>query len=216
MIRSTIKYAMLVALLCFTTSCSILSSKQDRVHNQIQASVQTAFVWPELIDETPLPPMPANIEYLWDIKEKTVVPRKHELHDKFIYLGTAAELRCMTQAIYFESKSEPEVGKAGVGYTVLNRTGHSYFSGTVCGVVQSRRAGGRCEFDWYCKGHVSMTNKAQEAEAQRLAKLVLTKQIPNPVGNSIFFRNHRLGGIPYGTFYTRIAGHNFYLAKRQA
>ncbi len=210
MLFSIIRYLAVLVLLIVLPACAINAPKQKYEPIQVTSIPEVRWAAVQVYFE----PLPRNIEF--DIEEKPVVPRRRELHERFVALGTPAELQCLTQAIYFESKSEPEVGKAGVGYAVLNRTGHSYYPSTICGVVHARRPGGRCEFDWVCSGARNMPNQKQRAEAERMAKLVIAKQVPNPIGNSIFFRSTRLGYIPYGKFYARIHGHNFFEGRRKA
>lgn len=59
------------------------------------------------------------------------------------------ELYCMTQAIYYESKSEPELGQLAVGTVVINRTETEGFPDTVCGVVKQKKPNG-CHFTSLC------------------------------------------------------------------
>lgn len=211
--RFYVKSVVITILLFLITACAMLPGKQQQSVDIASAQVQAAIEWPPLVDETELLPMPVNIEELWAVKEKTVVPKTGELHDRFRPLGTSAEVKCMAQAIYYESKSEPEIGKIGVGYAVLNRTGHKYYPGTVCGVVYGKTPRGRCEFDWACGGNREMPNQKQRAEAERVAKLVIAKQVPNPVGNSVFFRALSQGHASYGIYYRTIHGHRFFTAR---
>ncbi len=127
-----------------------------------------------------------------------------------IVLSTA-EIQCLTDVIYFESKSEPEIGQIGVAYVVLNRMGHPQYPKTACGVAYDRKHG--CQFDWACKGRVSAARHARLYEASRkVAMDVMEGRVSNPVGDSTQFRQARLRA-PRGMVRTvTLHGHSFYAA----
>ena len=62
-------------------------------------------------------------------------------------------LTCMTQAIYYEARSESEEGQEAVAQVVMNRTRSPNFPHSVCGVVYEgwERATG-CQFTFVCDG----------------------------------------------------------------
>ena len=62
-------------------------------------------------------------------------------------------MRCLAEAIYFESRSEPEDGQAAVAQVVLNRVRSGIYPTTVCGVVyQDRNRPFACQFTFACEG----------------------------------------------------------------
>ncbi len=63
------------------------------------------------------------------------------------------QMRCLAEAIYFESRSEPEAGQAAVAEVVLNRVRSGIYPTTVCGVVyQDRNRPFACQFSFACEG----------------------------------------------------------------
>ncbi len=63
------------------------------------------------------------------------------------------QMRCLAEAIYFESRSEPEAGQAGVAQVVLNRVRSGIFPTSVCGVVyQDANRPFACQFSFACEG----------------------------------------------------------------
>ncbi len=88
------------------------------------------------------------------------------------------ERRCMTTALYFEARSEPETGQIAVGQVVMNRVRSPDYPDTICGVVYQgshRRTG--CQFSFTCDGKVDKpNNKSQWERSKRLANQVLTGQ----------------------------------------
>ena len=66
---------------------------------------------------------------------------------------SARQMRCLAEAIYFESRSEPEEGQAAVAQVVLNRVRSGIYPATVCGVVyQDRNRPFACQFTFACEG----------------------------------------------------------------
>ncbi len=89
------------------------------------------------------------------------------------------ERRCMTTALYFEARSEPEAGQIAVGQVVMNRVRSPDYPDTICGVVyqgSNRRTG--CQFSFTCDGKADKpNNKGQWERSKRLANQVLEGQI---------------------------------------
>ena len=65
----------------------------------------------------------------------------------------ARQQRCLAEAIYFESRSEPEDGQAAVAQVVLNRVRSGLYPSNVCAVVyQDRNRPFACQFSFACEG----------------------------------------------------------------
>lgn len=65
----------------------------------------------------------------------------------------ANELNCLSEAIYYEARSEPRDGQVAVAQVVMNRQASRYYPGSICGVVyqgSERRTG--CQFSFTCDG----------------------------------------------------------------
>ena len=81
-----------------------------------------------------------------------------------------AEGHCLTQAIYFEARSEPVEGQLAVAQVVLNRTKNPRFPNTICGVVfQNEQMRNRCQFSFACDG---LSDNPYNPEAWDLAKRI--------------------------------------------
>jgi spore germination cell wall hydrolase CwlJ-like protein len=85
------------------------------------------------------------------------------------------EKRCLAEAVYFESRSEPEQGQAAVAQVVLNRVSSGLYPSTVCGVVyQNRHHYHRCQFSFACEGRsLRITERESWAIAVRVASEVM-------------------------------------------
>jgi spore germination cell wall hydrolase CwlJ-like protein len=85
---------------------------------------------------------------------------------------SAKEMKCLAEAIYFEARSEPERGQAGVAQVVLNRVRSGVYPSTVCGVVyQNRHRYLACQFTFACEGKsLRITEPGAWSTATRIAR----------------------------------------------
>ena len=123
-----------------------------------------------------------------------LVPRKFVSGKAFGGLAERAfqkrERRCMTTALYFEARSEPETGQIAVGQVVMNRVRSPDYPDTICGVVYQgshRRTG--CQFSFTCDGKADKPNNTKQWErSKRLANQVLEGQAwLNSIGNATHY-----------------------------
>ena len=86
------------------------------------------------------------------------------------------ELHCMSEAIYFEARSETRSGQKAVAEVILNRVDSKHFPDTVCGVVyqgSERRTG--CQFSFTCDGSMDKMPKGKAwKRSQDVAQVVMT------------------------------------------
>ena len=80
---------------------------------------------------------------------------------------------CLTQAIYYEARSESEDGQAAVAEVILNRARSGRYPREVCDVVYQRNAR-TCQFSYTCDGSIGRTrvNARSWATAERIAREV--------------------------------------------
>ena len=85
------------------------------------------------------------------------------------------EKRCLAEAVYFESRSEPEAGQAAVAQVVLNRVQSGLYPSSVCGVVyQNRHRYKACQFSFACEGKsLRITERESWERAVRIANEVM-------------------------------------------
>ena len=95
---------------------------------------------------------------------------------------SARQMRCLAEAVYFESRSEPEEGQAAVAQVVLNRVRSGIFPTDVCGVVyQDRERPFACQFSFACEGKsLRIEEPGAWAVATRIAKDVVSGVDYNP------------------------------------
>jgi hypothetical protein len=90
--------------------------------------------------------------------------------------------RCLANAIYFESRSEPVRGQMAVAQVVLNRVFSGFYPGDVCGVVyQNASHHLACQFTFACDGKSKVINeRGNWARANRIAKETLDGKVYLP------------------------------------
>ena len=93
-------------------------------------------------------------------------------------------LECLTQAIYYEARSQSDDGQRAVAQVVLNRVRHPAYPNSVCGVVYqgSERSTG-CQFTFTCDGSMNAAIEPYAWDrARRIAEAALRGSVYRPVG----------------------------------
>jgi len=130
----------------------------------------------------------------------------------------ARQMRCLAEAIYFESRGEPEAGQAAVAQVVLNRVRSGIFPTDVCGVVyQDRNRPFACQFSFACEGKsLRIEEPAPWAVATRVAQEVVSGTNFNPkVTEALNYHANYVYPFwaPYLRRVDRIGNHIFYAMK---
>ncbi len=127
----------------------------------------------------------------------------------------AAELDCLTQAVYYEARGESPEGQAAVAQVVLNRTRDAHYPRSVCAVIrqgaESSRHGG-CQFSFVCAGAPFGRREPHAwAKSRAIAARVLAGARARDIGQAIAFHVARLGRAYDGGLkrVARIGGHVF-------
>ena len=131
---------------------------------------------------------------------------------------SARQMRCLAEAIYFESRSEPEAGQAAVAQVVLNRVRSGIYPSTVCGVVyQDRNRPFACQFSFACEGKsLRIGEPGPWAVATRIAEEVVSGKNYNPaVAEAVNYHANYVSPfwIGYLRRVDRIGAHIFYAIR---
>ncbi len=86
-----------------------------------------------------------------------------------------AEENCLARAVYFEARSESELGQMAVAKVILNRVKSPKYPKTICGVVyQGTQRRNSCQFSFACDGQPDdVKQPASWAQAKYIAKKAL-------------------------------------------
>ena len=124
---------------------------------------------------------------------KVALPPARPVAPRSPLVGTVTsekEMKCLAEAVYFEARSEPERGQAGVAQVVLNRARSGVYPSTVCGVVyQNRHRYLACQFTFACEGKsLRITEPGAWSTASRIARDVAEGRTYLPgVGNATHY-----------------------------
>jgi hypothetical protein len=128
--------------------------------------------------------------------------------------------RCLTEAIYFESRGEPVRGQMAVAQVIVNRAFSGFYPRDICGVVyQNSHMWRACQFTFTCDGSMrrGILDRPRWAIAERLAKEMLDgKTWLGEIGKATHYHAHWVS--PWWTrTMTRIhtiGVHTFYRPRR--
>ncbi len=99
------------------------------------------------------------------------------------------EVACMTEAIFFEAKSESVAGKEAVANVILNRTKSDLFPSTVCGVTSQK---GQFQFKRASARKVFDNDMAHAEESALIAIKALKGDIQDKTKGSLYFVNRKI------------------------
>ena len=86
-----------------------------------------------------------------------------------------AEENCLARAVYFEARSETELGQLAVAKVILNRVKDPNYPKSICGVVyQGSGSRNSCQFSFACDG---LPDDVKSASAWAHSKMIAEKAI---------------------------------------
>ena len=133
--------------------------------------------------------------------------------------ATESDDKCLTEAVYFEARSEPFIGQLAVANVIMERVRDHRFPTTVCKVVHAGRywegnpVRNRCAFSYWCDGKPEiMKEKQAHKTAQDVARMAINGVMYEEVQGATFY--HASYVMPYWIkeldFITRVGKHLFY------
>ncbi len=110
-----------------------------------------------------------------DIATETGATFNFAVLDSLPAASGGSEWKCLTEALYFEARSETLAGQFAVGEVILNRVSSPEFPNSVCGVVsQGASRLNACQFSYNCDGKAERFSEPRAyARAGKLAKMML-------------------------------------------
>lgn len=101
----------------------------------------------------------------------------------------AREHKCLSQAIFYESRSEGKDGQKAVAEVIQNRVRSKHYPNSICGVVfqgSQRRTG--CQFSFTCDGSMELAPKGKTwLRANNVAALAMTGGITPITGRATHY-----------------------------
>ena len=126
--------------------------------------------------------------------------------------------QCLTEALYFEARSETLEGQFAVGEVILNRVDSPKFPNSVCGVVtQGAHRLNACQFSYNCDGKAEHFAEARAfARSGKLAKMLLDGRARVLTGGATFYHASSVNPHWASSFTqtAQIGRHIFYNAQK--
>jgi spore germination cell wall hydrolase CwlJ-like protein len=130
------------------------------------------------------------------------------------------QAQCLSEALYFEGRSESIKGQRAIAEVILNRVASKAFPSTICTVVRQAKfypSGGidlhSCQFSYYCDGKPEDYKEGQAfANTYKLSYSIIDSVSTNLTQGATHY--HAINTNPYWTsslvFTTQIGNHLFY------
>lgn len=101
----------------------------------------------------------------------------------------ASEHQCLSEAVYYEARSESRSGQLAVADVVKNRVASKHYPNTICEVVyQGAHRPFACQFSFACDGSMDRAPKGKAWQrSQDIAQLSLTGFVPDLTHNSTHY-----------------------------
>lgn len=99
------------------------------------------------------------------------------------------EVVCLTEAIFFEAKSESVAGKEAIASVILNRTKSDNFPSTVCGVTSQK---GQFQYKRNHNRKVFDSDQKNAEESAMIAIKALKGEIKDRTKGSLYFVNSNI------------------------
>ena len=99
------------------------------------------------------------------------------------------ELKCLSEALYFEARGEQIEGQIAVADVIINRKNSKRFPSTICGVVsEGSHKRNACQFSYNCDGKLELIyDKKTYKRIVKLSSMILTGSFSDVTNGATFF-----------------------------
>ncbi len=129
----------------------------------------------------------------------------------------AQEHRCLSEAVYYEARSETKSGQKAVAEVVINRVKSKHYPNTICGVVyQGAERTTGCQFSFTCDGSTLKEPYGKSwNRSEDVATVTLTNGVTPFTNRSTHYHTVKVNPkwAPNMRFTKQIGYHKFYRFK---
>ena len=99
------------------------------------------------------------------------------------------ELKCLSEALYFEARGEQLEGQIAVADVIINRKNSSQFPSSICGVVsEGSHKRHACQFSYNCDGKLELIyDKKTYKRIVKLSSMILDGSFSDVTNGATFF-----------------------------
>tara|TARA_A100001391_G_scaffold136353_2_gene95042 strand:+ start:9758 stop:10426 length:669 start_codon:yes stop_codon:yes gene_type:complete len=121
---------------------------------------------------------PVDVSNLRELVAQTEIPET-----------VSGDLKCLAQAVYFESRGEPLAGQLAVARVVINRADSDAFPDSYCSVVRQR-----AQFSFVRGGRIPEPNRQSTAwmRAKAIAQIAENGTWDSDAGDALYFHATRI------------------------
>lgn len=121
---------------------------------------------------------PVDVSNLRELVAQTEIPET-----------VSGDLKCLAQAVYFESRGEPLAGQLAVARVVINRADSEAFPDSYCSVVRQR-----AQFSFVRGGRIPEPNRQSTAwmRAKAIAQIAENGTWDSDAGDALYFHATRI------------------------
>jgi spore germination cell wall hydrolase CwlJ-like protein len=96
----------------------------------------------------------------------------------------SVDMKCLAQAVYFESRGEPLAGQLAVAEVVINRSKSGYYPSDYCSVITQRK-----QFSFVRNGHIPQADEASQAwrRAKAIAQIAEANLWTSEARDALYF-----------------------------
>ncbi len=127
------------------------------------------------------------------------------------------EYRCLSEAVYYEARSETTSGQKAVAEVVINRVKSKHYPNSICGVVyQGAERTTGCQFSFTCDGSTMREPDGKSwIRSQEIAALTLMNGVKPLTNSSTHYHTVDVNPkwAPHMRFTKQIGYHKFYRFK---
>jgi len=126
----------------------------------------------------------------------------------------ASEHKCLSEAVYYEARSESRSGQFAVADVVKNRVKSKHYPNTICSVIyEGAEKPFACQFSFACDGSINIAPRGKAWQrSQDIAQISLTGFVPDLTKNSTHYHTIQIAPKWSKTleFKAKIGFHKFY------
>ncbi|MFL2800387.1 MAG: cell wall hydrolase [Paracoccaceae bacterium] len=201
LLKKTTILSMLLTYLSFTsysvfsqTSSNVLKEGNSRFEQLIvnlRMTVQEEMMRLDKIDDNYLTKLSGLITfdrvYLAKNSEKQFFSKK--ALDSLRMPKMNREMKCLSEALYFEARGEQIEGQIAVADVIINRKNSNRFPSTICGVVsEGSHKKHACQFSYNCDGKLELIyDKKTYSRIVKLSSMILNGAFSDVTNGATFF-----------------------------
>ena len=174
------------------------------------AAIEAAVADPEaprFVAEAVVQPLPSEESLAARVDQATSLLEL--VGDMPVEAELSADMRCLAQAVYFESRGEPLTGQLAVARVVINRAASGLYPRDYCSVITQR-----AQFSFVRSGRIPRADETSSAwrRAKAIAQIAHQDLWDSEAGNALYFHATYVnpGWARRKTQLARIDTHIFY------